>query len=327
MDGQRDTTVELLKRYYDISDMTQKPPLNMKSRWNNLNKFGFLLGVIRYGKEVDISELHTSLHEQTFHELEGSIIQRFYEQTIFPFKQHTGNGSSCETPPSSPQSSRWNLENGETELNHHHFKREVAKRDGACLSCWREDGCHAAHIIAQKNSIVSSVPESSLFTKAGLTSTHQVQNGLLLCSSCHAQFNRLTFYIEFADDKFILKVVNFAVKDTKDREWERALREIQALRHVSKDYLLDTGMRDVVNSDGEMGVFFMSTDTASFPNNIALDYHKAACLIWQMAGGAEPEEEFCPCNDDGDDNIILSIEKVQNWLSSETLVENTMDFM
>ena len=62
------------------------------------------------------------------------------------------------------------------------------------------------------------------------------------------------------------------------------------------------------------------------PNLKALEFHKAACLIWRMAGGGESDDEYCP-DDDGPVKFVPSgsdAKNVRKWLedSSETL--NTM---
>jgi len=38
-------------------------------------------------------------------------------------------------------------------------------------------------------------------------------------------------------------------------------------------------------------LYFIDNDPVKQPNRKALEFHKAACLIWRMAGGAEPDEE------------------------------------
>ena len=43
--------------------------------------------------------------------------------------------------------------------------------------------------------------------------------------------------------------------------------------------------------NGEMMLYFAMNVPHQLPNRKALQYHKAACIIWRMAGGAEPEEE------------------------------------
>jgi hypothetical protein len=68
--------------------------------------------------------------------------------------------------------------------------------------------------------------------------------------------------------------------------------------------------------------YFVLNNPTRLPNRDALEFHKAACLIWRMAGGAESEDEHCPDDDDDDyvpvDNRSKSIEKWMN--SSATLV-------
>ena len=81
------------------------------------------------------------------------------------------------------------------------------KRDGVCLFCWNRIECEGAHILAQKE-IPFRYYEASLFERAGLKQKHQVQNGLLLCSICHGQFDKLKRYVDVVDDKLVVKVVN-----------------------------------------------------------------------------------------------------------------------
>ena len=62
--------------------------------------------------------------------------------------------------------------------------------------------------------------------------------------------------------------------------------------------------RQPTNQDGEMELFFLKNDQGLQPNHKALEFHKTACLIWRMAGGAEEEEEHCP--DDDDDKSMVN---------------------
>lgn len=36
----------------------------------------------------------------------------------------------------------------------------------------------------------------------------------------------------------------------------------------------------------------------SLPNRQALEFHKTACLIWRMAGGADSDYEYCSDDED-----------------------------
>ena len=89
--------------------------------------------------------------------------------------------------------------------------------------------------------------------------------------------------------------------------------------------------REVVDKDGEMELFFVKTDQELQPNHKALEFHKAACLIWRMAGGADEEDENC--SDDDDDKSMVNCEmgyreKVREYLkrseSQTTLQDHTV---
>jgi hypothetical protein len=83
----------------------------------------------------------------------------------------------------------------------------VLKRDVACLFCWSGRRIQAAHIFAQTD---LSCPNGnpSLFERTGLKQKHQVQNGLLLCSVCHGEFDALEQYVDVADNKLVVKFVD-----------------------------------------------------------------------------------------------------------------------
>ncbi|KAJ3318542.1 hypothetical protein HDV06_000425 [Boothiomyces sp. JEL0866] len=42
-----------------------------------------------------------------------------------------------------------------------------------------------------------------------------------------------------------------------------------------------------------MPIYFVNNNESIQPNRAALAFHKTACLIWQMAGGAESEDDEC----------------------------------
>jgi hypothetical protein len=86
-----------------------------------------------------------------------------------------------------------------------------------------------------------------------------------------------------------------------------------------------------VDEDGDMVLWFVQNNPALQPNHNALQFHKTACLIWRMAGGAESEDEECSDDDDGDsiyvaDNEMSLQEKIPflfSRQSSETTLENS----
>ena len=52
-----------------------------------------------------------------------------------------------------------------------------------------------------------------------------------------------------------------------------------------------------------MALYFMQNNDTITPNRKALEFHKTACLIWRLAGGAEPEEDYC-----FDDEDLIPVE-------------------
>ena len=87
--------------------------------------------------------------------------------------------------------------------------------------------------------------------------------------------------------------------------------------------------RKATELTGDMALYFVHNDDHIQPNRLALKFHKAACLIWRMAGGAEEDEKYCSL-DDGDDGACVTHEKIherlrdiQRWQeSSATLIDN-----
>jgi hypothetical protein len=70
-------------------------------------------------------------------------------------------------------------------------------------------------------------------------------------------------------------------------------------------------------------MYFVLNNPTKLPNRQALEFHKAACLIWRMAGGAESEDEHCP--DDDDFRYYVPVDyrskSIEKWVdSSATLV-------
>ena len=148
---------------------------------------------------------------------------------------------------------------------------------------------------------------------------------MLLCIKWHSNFDRLKRYVDVVDDKLVVKVVKNSVlpNDEKHREWEMLVGKLKNDRIYMKQYLLDGWQ--AVEPNGEMTLYFIGTTTAKLSNRKALEFHKAACLIWRMAGGAESEDEYCP-----DDDYIHPVpvdkqaKEIMKWAdSSATLtIEN-----
>ncbi|KAI8897081.1 hypothetical protein BC833DRAFT_595034 [Globomyces pollinis-pini] len=231
-----------------------------------------------------------------------------FDYYIRPFhKSYNTDSESCHTP--STISSRTPSRSNSTEdldyvpelkeLLHKDLKKAVVKRDVVCLFCWDKLECEGAHIIAQKN-IPMTYDESSLLQRAGLTQKHQIQNGLLLCNKCHSQFDKLKRYVDLIDDKLVVKVVNETNDETSDKhkEWKDNVRMLKLVRSGWQENWTDIDDRRAVEPNGEMALHFVQNNRTKLPNRQALEFHKAACMIWRMAGGAETDEEYCSDDED-----------------------------
>jgi hypothetical protein len=338
IEATKTAATQLLDSYYQIhtSDL---PTQRTKSQWQAENKRGFFLGIIQEGEDSHIIQLHHLLATNQFTQQQEfsttsqladpqhprTFIDDMFARYILPFHKDYNDTSTCHTPLSSNPPSRSNSAEDldyvpeERELTHKDLKKAVEKRDSVCLFCWGRLSLEGAHIIAQKN-ISMVYDEPSLLLRAGLTQKHQVQNGVLLCKVCHDQFDQLKRYVDVVDDKLVVKVVNCSVlrNDEKHMEWEIVLGKLKNDRLFMERYSSDG--RQAVEPNGEMALYFVLNNPTKLPNRQALEFHKAACLIWRMAGGAESEDEHCP---DDDDYVPVDYrsKSIEKWMdSSATLV-------
>ena len=210
------------------------------------------------------------------------------------------------------------------------FKKALVERDGVCLFCWRETESEGAHIIAQKNSVVP-IDESDALQRSNLQDIYQVQNGLLLCSNCHGVFDKLRCYVDIIDNKMVVKYVN-QTNDPGNLKWQNELETILLLRKQKKRYFIaaDKYQKEwnEVEANGDMALYFADNDPNKRPSETALRLHKTACLIWRLAGGAEPDDDDYS-DDDDDDVVFVDVDyaskkrNIKQWLekSCETLAE------
>jgi len=108
-------------------------------------------------------------------------------------------------------------------------------------------------------------------------------------------------YVDVVDEKLVVKVVNQTddINNEKHRKWKGKVGALEALRlNWQKDWTLIDN-RQAVESNGEMTLYFLQNNPTNLPNSKALEFHKTACLIWRMAGGAEPDEEYCSDDEPG----------------------------
>jgi hypothetical protein len=269
-------TKQLLEQYYNLDAGEFSPVKRPKSEWKHDNKFGFLLGLAEHGRERDKRHLHEMLAQNEFSGHEVSFIDSMFDSYIRPFHKcyHTPSG----TPSYYNSKSRHSLART-PKL----FRSALVERDLICLFCWESSQCEGAHIIARKN-IAIQYEESSILALAGLTHIDKVENGLLLCRKCHDSFDKLEMYVDVVEERLILKAVRGEMLDVFrniKRDREAALLDVANIEKKNREV--------VVN--GEILLFFARDVTDQQPNKKALQYHKAACIIWRMAGGAEPDNE------------------------------------
>ena len=74
-----------------------------------------------------------------------------------------------------------------------------------------------------------------------------------------------------------------------------------------------------------MALYFKQNDPKNLPNRKALEFHKTACLIWRMAGGAEEDDDYS--EDDYDDVVDIFVnyqgkDDIIKWIDS-TAIELT----
>jgi hypothetical protein len=293
-------TKDMLQRHYNLPT-NQLPEPRQKNDWKPENNFGFLLGLLEFGLDNHRTQLHNLLAENRFAEKEKEFIDSMFDFYIRPFHMsYIKDSERCYTPINdspSRSNSVEELENvpEEKEFKHTDLKNALLSRDGVCLFCWNSLECEAAHIIAQKNSPIA-YDESSLFFRAGLTQKHQIQNGLLLCVICHRRFDKLKQYVDVVEEKMVIKIVNEANDETsaKHRVWEWNVSDLVTIRSGRENRFSNIDSRLAVKGEkGEMALYFIENDQTKWPNRNALAFHKAACLIWRMAGGAEIDEEYC----------------------------------
>ncbi len=326
----RTATKQLLIKHYKL-DTEDVPKRRERSKWTKENKFGFFLGIIKYGQDFLVTELYNLLQQKGFKKKEKAVIDKMYDFHIKVFKQHRGTGSSCRTPSTPPSVSRRNSvedldyvpEESEKKLEHVHLKKAVEKRDVVCLFCW--ENCklklQGAHIVAQKE-VPFPYDEPCLFERTGLKQKHQVQNGLLLCSGCHIVFDALKRYVDVVDEKLVVKVVNDSndSNDDKHKEWEEAIEDLYVIRRAREKRWTKIDSRQAVESSGEMALYFVQNNSTKFPNRQALEFHKTACLIWRMAGGGEPDEEYCPDNNDEYTAVDYRFKDIQKWRQDSSAI-------
>jgi hypothetical protein len=186
------------------------------------------------------------------------------------------------------------------------FRELLETRDGKnCLFCWEEFELQGTHIIAQKKGNFNRFA-GDLFAKCGIQGMYHITNGLLLCSICHGRFDKLQAFVEATDaGYFFVPSVNLTDAEEMHRlysylTFDKAKIKMQTTvpipdKEATLQELVLYGKLDFHGSKPDE-----PPTPNRLPNKLALLYHKAACFIWSMAGGADPEEDSDKEGDDGD---------------------------
>ena len=125
------------------------------------------------------------------------------------------------------------------------------------------------------------------------------------------------------DYKLVVKLVNNSVlrNDDKHKEWKDNIRMLKLVRSGWQENCTDINNRQAVDPNCEMALYFVLNNPTQLPNRYALELHKAECLIWRMAGGAESEDGYCPDDDDGYVPVDYRSKSIEKWMDlSATLV-------
>ncbi|KAI8823201.1 hypothetical protein BJ741DRAFT_655046 [Chytriomyces cf. hyalinus JEL632] len=312
-----DRAIEKLAAFYGINDVdgaldevlsVSEPERPTWSYFKNKNKFGFLYGILTHSPDQNMRDDYASKLYWTLGTAslpapdtpeEWSCLELLYNRFIHPFRE-IGTGSSHSTPPESPPStpggSSTAFESNASNPGPGNFRSALLKRDKVCLFCWDADAnaLDAAHLIAQKGGVPVTPLIQDLLDRAGLDSTYRVQNGVLLCASCHRKFDSLRRYFDVEDGRLVAKVVNLT-SDRDDENYVDAVTAIQWQRFGKTQWNADFASRTVVVDENEppahFAVYFADNDESKHPNRTALSFHKAACLIWKLAGAGDDAED------------------------------------
>jgi len=325
MNNLRELTREkLIQRYPQlVSEEHIIPEKKTKSNWKVSNKLGFFLGIIKVGLEEHVKELYGLLNNEDRNIFDNEMIVTANSDDSTPFtfidrlfnfyiatfhKRHSdtescrmSRQSSSESIAKEPQQAQQTVT--VKEPKHSHLVEGVTNRDVVCLFCWDTISLEGAHIVAQKINPLIAIDVNSVLFRCGLQFIHQTENGMLLCNKCHDQFDYLKRYVDEVNGKLVVKIVNETNDTTseKHRQWEKLVKKLINSRIDELEDWKDG--RQVVNGDGEIQLYFVNNNAAIQPNRKGLEFHKAACIIWRMAGGAEPVEDDC-CDDDEEIGVV-----------------------
>ncbi|KAJ3330294.1 hypothetical protein HDU76_006011 [Blyttiomyces sp. JEL0837] len=322
VDAKLEATLKTLAEFYGVNDiqgaLDKIASASNKPTWahfKDLNKFGFIYGVLVHSPDnvkleyIDkVETMFVSSQPQSEEKVED-FLELLKARFITPLMQHSGSTGGTPTPHESPLPSLTtnvrgslagqlsahsaldlNLPTEASNLTHANFQKALHERDKVCLFCWGEEALHPAHLISQKKFDSFELIIRDLLGRAGMDSVYRVQNGVLLCAVCHSRFDNLKRYIDVVDGRYIAKVIN--VNPSNHSLYREEVETIKDIRtgKVNRRRPVVVG-RDAPDENDDLPIYFVDSRGPLHPNHSAISFHKAACLIWHLAGAADETED------------------------------------
>jgi hypothetical protein len=198
-----------------------------------------------------------------------------------------------------------------TRTQQKNFKRGLLKRDGSlCLLCWATVKLllQGAHIIAQKRGATTDAV-LRLLASCGIDGLYHLSNGLVLCNTCHILFDQLNLYFEAAGPNIEDGTIALFLSNEPNNVADLTAIAL-SIRNVflnkpneSKPAnMIQVKAMETVMVGARQGfrVVHFDNTPSTLPNRTALMFHKAACLIWHMSGGADPD----PMEEEDDEDMV-----------------------
>ncbi|KAJ3106784.1 hypothetical protein HDU96_008114 [Phlyctochytrium bullatum] len=299
-------TVQILREYFQSNDDQARQEEGPFAGWNYQNKFYFLKGILTYAEPVEyssncngtIERRDRLFYAEEFARVFGTVLpslnaearvleeerylQDLYDRFIKPCKS---SDDASET------SSQMSSESNEPPPGHQLFSESVYRRDGACLFCWAAvfDYDGAVHLIQREPPNVPGYSQS-LLAMAGIE-FDDVQNGMLVCLNCGDLFEDMSLYVDVEHSDRNRFLIKFVPNNDTRMPWVPRVEDLKGIRGViQKVYLkhkripaVDWMERRPEDEHGEMEIYFArESDPREYPSEMALRFHKAACLIWRM---------------------------------------------
>ena len=251
------------------------------------NRIGFLTGVIKFGDILHLDGIENALKVPwkypylvdtlvTDREL-IDCINPLFDYYIRPFHGGYNNRKDYTSSTGSNRTAS--------------FRTDVQNRDiNCCVFCFSKAEIQVCHLIALKASYAGFVAEIDSVLKIAGIRINDVQNGICLCVACHLRFDKLKRYIDITDtNQLVVRVVN-ETNNPNDNDYLEIIEGLKSDRKRRLKYSQDEAFKNrAAVEDNDMNVFFHG-DPRLHPNSTAFNFHKIACLIWRLAGGAEPED-------------------------------------